>query len=357
MFASLLLLAAAVSACDAEAVRAELRRECDARMIAGAVVMCSGLERPVVEGFARLEPEMAPMREGTRFDVASLTKVFTAAVCARLAADGLIDVDAPFVRYLPECAVGPGCGITVRDLALHRSGFVTKNFAADEPKDPEVFRRRALAHMPAHPCPNAFLYACHNYILLGMIAERVAGKPLDRLGEELVFRPLGMKDTAWGPVPDDGRPIRCAYRDIEPGRIVDYIAHRAPLPIGNAGLFTTAADVSLFLRDLLSRKAFKPAYYGLLLGEGRCADGAKRSFGFDMRDGERPAGVSARAVWHTGSTGQTMLADPETGFWAVVLTSRWGKDCMEGHDACIVARREIIGMLARGCAKKGCAGK
>ena len=49
MFASLLLLAAAVSACDAEAVRAELRRECDARMIAGAVVMCSGLERPVVD--------------------------------------------------------------------------------------------------------------------------------------------------------------------------------------------------------------------------------------------------------------------------------------------------------------------
>ena len=329
---------------SAAAIRSEAQRQFESGLIAGAVIACSEMETPVTVGFARLEPDRSPMRADTLFDVASLTKVFTAVICARLAADGLVDVDAPFVRYLPECAVGADSKITMRDLAVHRSGFVTKNFAKDDPKDPAVFRRRALGHIPAHPCPNAYKYSCHNYILLGMIAERVTGKSLDRLGEELVFRPLGMSDTKWGPVPDDGRPMRCAYRKIEPGLIVDHIAGHAPIAIGNAGVFTTAHDLSLFLKDILSRKTFKPAVYDLLLKENRCADGVKRSFGFAMDDAARPAGASTRAVWHTGSTGQTMFADPASGFWAVVLTSRWGKDGMEGHDACIIARRKLIAL-------------
>ena len=328
-----------------EVARDELQRQCAAGLIAGGVAACDGME-PVCVGFARLAPDRAPMRTNTLFDVASLTKTFTAAVCANLAARGVVDVDIPFVSYLPECAVGPDCRITMRDLALHRSGFETDTSIVAGNPSPEEFRRRALAHRPVHQCPNAYLYSCHNYILLGMIAERVTGKRLDRLGKELVFGPLGMKDTSWGPVPDDGRPMRCAYRKIEPGHIIDCMAGKIGIPIGNAGVFTTVGDVSLFLKDMLARKTFAPAVYDLLLSEGRCADGVKRTFGFAMNDAARPAGVSARAVWHTGSTGQTMLVDPETGFWAAVLTSRGGTDGIKGHDDCIAARRKLIGMLA-----------
>lgn len=328
-----------------EIARSELQRQCRIGLIAGGVAACTGME-PLCEGFARLTPDRSPMRTDTLFDVASLTKTFTAAICANLAADGIVDVDVPFVRYLPECAVGPECRITMRDLSLHRSGFETDTSIVAGSPDPAEFRRRVLAHRPKNPHPGNYLYSCHNYILLGMIAERVTGKSLDRLGKELVFGPLGMKDTSWGPVPDDGRPMRCAYRNIEPGRIIDCIAGKISIPIGNAGVFTTVGDVTLFLKDLLARKTFKPLVYDLLLSEDRCADGVKRSFGLAMNDAARPDGVSVRGAWHTGSTGQTMLVDPETGFWAVVLTSRAGADGIAGHDACIVARRELIGALA-----------
>lgn len=328
-----------------DVARDEMQRQVDAGLIAGGVAACEGME-PVCVGLARVAPDRTPVRTDTLFDVASLTKTFTAVICANLAARGLVDVDAPFVRYLPECAVGPESRITMRDLAMHRSGFVNDPSLTAGNPTPEEFRRRVLAQLPKRQCPAAYFYSCHNYILLGMIAERVTGKLLDVLGKELVFGPLGMKDTTWGPVPDDGRPMRCAYRKIEPGRIIDKIAGKVGIPIGNAGVFTTVGDVSLFMKDILARKTFAPAVYDLLLSEGRCADGVKRTFGFAMNDTARPAGVSMRAVWHTGSTGQTMLADPETGFWAVVLTSRGGKDGKEGHDACIEARKKLIGMLA-----------
>jgi len=337
MMTSTILLATALAA-GAEKMRTYVNEG----LIAGAVMTTTADDATACVGWARLCPDQTPMRENTLFDVASLTKPVTALLLAVLASEGKVDVDAPFVKYLPEDAVGPDSAITVRDLAMHRSGFVTKNHAFDDPTDETVFRRRVLAHKPQFGCPNRFLYSCHNYILLGMIAERVGGKRLDVLAKEKVFGPLGMNDTCWGPLKDDGRPMRSAYRRIEPGRIVDYIAGHCPCPIGNAGLFTTAGDMKKLLADLLARKTFAPSVYALVFDAQTCADGTKRSFGWDMSDEDRPAGVSAKAIWHTGSTGQTILADPERNLGVVVLTSRWARDDMAGHDAAILARRKVV---------------
>lgn len=317
-------------------------------LIAGSVMTTTADSEIKCVGWARLCPDQTPMRENTLFDVASLTKPVTAMLVAILASEGKVDVDQPFVKYLPGCAVGPDCKITVRDLAMHRSGFETKNFAFDDPADEATFRSRVLAHLPKFGCPNEFYYSCHNYILLGLIAEHVGGKRLDALAKEKLFEPLGMKDTCWGPVKDDGRPMRSAYRRVEPGRIVDHIAGHCPCPIGNAGLFTTAGDMRKLLADLLARKTFAPSVYELMFGAQSCADGTKRSFGWDMSDARRPAGVSARAIWHTGSTGQTILADPDLSLGIVVLTSRWGRDDKQGHDDGIRARRQIVETIVSG---------
>lgn len=82
----------------------------------------------------------------SRFDIASVGKVFTAACCALLAADGELEPDAPFTRYLPEHVLGKSCNITVRDLAMHAGGF--DNSKPYDSADVEIFNRELFGKRP-----------------------------------------------------------------------------------------------------------------------------------------------------------------------------------------------------------------
>ena len=77
-----------------------------------------------VKGRRTLDEPRLPVTADTLFDLASVGKTHTAALCALLYADGRLDVDAPFTKYLPEHVLAKeNCRITVRDLATHSGGF------------------------------------------------------------------------------------------------------------------------------------------------------------------------------------------------------------------------------------------
>ncbi len=86
------------------------------------------------------------------------------------------------------------CHISVRDLATHTGGF--DNAKPYILLDPTAFDRALYAKRPVRPRGEKFEYACcSNYIYLGRIVERVTGKDLESAARELLWRPLGMKDT------------------------------------------------------------------------------------------------------------------------------------------------------------------
>ena len=235
-----------------------------------------------------------PMTERTWFDVASVTKTFTAAAAALLVAEGKL----------------------VLDDRLHR--------------------------LATHTTTGHFKYDCANFVALGEAVERASGMRLDAFCRERIFRPLGMTRTTWGPVADDGTLCQMLPEGTPPGVVSDLRARAAGKPIGNAGAFSDVHDLRLFVTDLLTRQTFPKAYYDLLF---TCryeeADGIRRSFGFDMSDAKRPAGLSRAAIFHSGWTGQTIVADPGTGFCGVVLTARTGD-----HGEAIVSRNRILSALA-----------
>ena len=330
------LLAAAAYAEDP--ARTEIARQLDEGLISGAVFGRVG-EEPWTAGWLRFSSARVPMRADARFDVASITKPVTAAVTARLVEAGKIDPDALFTDYLPEHVLAKETHrIRVRDLAMHTSGFCGYDPGIREMSGEAFFRgmmtvRPTLAY-------GRYSYSCLNFVLLGRIVEKVTGLRLDRAAEDLLFRPLGMADSSWGPVADDGRVVEMPIgveRGRRIGEVVDMLAFPAKVPLGNAGLFTTFRDLGLFLEDLRLRKRFGAAYYDLLTTPVADADGNLRTFGFDMRRGERPRGASAKAFFHTGSTGQSVIVDPVRGLSAMVLTGRKG-----AHDPCIVARRKAL---------------
>ena len=107
-------------------------------LIQGAVIAVAG-GPAAAAGLQCVHPAEKPMTVHSRFDIASVGKVFTAACCALLAADGELEPDAPFTRYLPEHVLGKSCNITVRDLAMHAGGF--DNSKPYDSDDVEIFNR------------------------------------------------------------------------------------------------------------------------------------------------------------------------------------------------------------------------
>ena len=146
-----------------EAARREALSQIDSGLIQGAVFTASGM--PVIAvGKQCVHPVERAMTEHSRFDIASVGKVFTAGCCALLTVDGKLNPDAPFVSYLPEYRDGKS-DITVRDLAMHVSGF--DNSKPYDSADREVFHRELFRKRPVRPRLEAFEYACSNFILLG----------------------------------------------------------------------------------------------------------------------------------------------------------------------------------------------
>ncbi len=331
----------------------EARKQMEAGIFTGAALARSDRGRALYMGWQGKGPETGAVDERTRFDAASLTKTVTAAVLARLVEKGKLDPDAPFVTYLPDHAVGKDSPITIRQIATHSAGF-GHAIAPAKPADPTrclsdtPYVERLLAQKPFRE-PGKCLYSCYNFQLLALVAERVGEAPLDQLAKKLLFKPLGMKRSAWWPVPDDGHvmhpevmpPENFVVRKI--GCVSDPPAYHAGRPVGNAGLFTTLPDLRRFTADLLRREHFSSVYYDLLFTCTFDHDGYRRSFGFDMGTGGRPDGLSEQTIHHSGYTGQMLCVDPVTDFAAVLLTVRSGStgDSFRG-------RKRILSLLAGG---------
>ncbi|MDQ4133576.1 MAG: serine hydrolase [Actinomycetota bacterium] len=136
-----------------------------------------------------------------RIELASLTKLFTAALVHRFADEGRIELSAPLplIRVLPDFPYN--AGITVEQLLSHRSGLVnyldTDQYANDADSiDGPVPAVMASVTEPLAAAPGtANLYSSTNYLVLGLLLEEVAGRPLSDLLRDLLLSPLGLRDT------------------------------------------------------------------------------------------------------------------------------------------------------------------
>ncbi len=322
----------------------ELAEEDAMRQIGGGLIQGAVFGRaggPLTAlGFQCVSPRKIPMTEQSRFDIASVGKVFTAACCSLLAAEGKLDPDAPFTEYLPEHILGRNCKVTGRDLAMHVGGF--DNSKSYNSPDRSVFLRELFRKSPVRPPRSEFEYSCSGFILLGMIAERISGMNLEDLARTRIWKPLGMNRTRWTAPGNGPHEVEHWFPNREPGNHNDDVCFNCGFPIGSGSCFSTAGDLLLFARDMLERGHFPSLYYELQTVCGFEKDGIRRSFGWDMSEAHRPALFSGKTFYHSGWTGQSICMDPENGFAAVVLTSRTGD-----WDAAYAGRVRILEELAQ----------
>ena len=312
-----------------EAAKAEAQKQIENGIIMGTVF---GTTEGVAACGMQTKNPPRPMRIQSRFDIASVGKTFTANCCAMLVADGKIDPDAPFTKYLPEHKLGKNCKITVRNLANHSSGFDNqKEF--DSP-DKNAFLRGVYNKMPVREPLAKYEYSCYNFILLGFVVEHVSGMRLDAFAKTRIWTPLGMNDTMWDEPGGGEYEVEHFYPNRPAGQHNDTLCKNFGAPLGNGSAFSTCQDMVKFVDDIAHRRKFSKEYYDLISTCQFQNGEVKRSFGWDMSEGKIPATLRGEhAISHSGWTGQTIFANPDTGKSAVVLTSRTGKwaEAIEGR--------------------------
>ncbi|WP_327404540.1 beta-lactamase family protein [Streptomyces sp. NBC_01288] len=291
---------------------------------AGCAVRYSAYDPETDRGVELPPASRVPTTVDTPFDLASLTKLFTSVAAMQQIERGTLGIDARVGAYLPDFRAAARHGITVRQLLTHTSGLrpeLPLYDCADDAERLSMLRTEAPVGEPGE-----YVYSDLNLLLLQFVLERISGRTLDVLIHEGITRPLGMTSTDFGPCPgaaateDQRRPWAKADRGMLRGVVHDENAWALGGVAGHAGLFSTGRDLAIFCRTLLAGGSYGPArilgsdFVELLL--------TPPGLGFGVDQAWFMGELAGRgAVGHTGFTGTSVVLDPATDTFLVLLAN------------------------------------
>lgn len=268
-----------------------------------------------------------PVTPDTPFHVASVGKMFTAVTVLRLAERGAIDLDRPVAEVLGDAllaglvvidGVDRGARITPRHLLTHRAGLGNTDddlgFQArlllrpGRRWTPGELLDRARGLEPAGIPGERSAYASPGYFLLGLLIEKVAGRPYHDVVRAEVFEPLGMERT-WESTHEWAGQDAVLHHHA--GRF-DLARHDPSFEFADGGFVSTAADLTRFGRALLAGEAFdRPETLDVLLSPWP----GEEPVGFYQAHGPtvyRPE-AGPTQVFHSGYWGVYLVLLPDDG--------------------------------------------
>ena len=329
-----------------------------------------GIQQGFAHGWANAKTR-TPMTLETPFFSASVGKLFIATTILKFAAEGKLSIDAPITQYISKTELSglPLKGgdsafehLTLSMLLSHRTGL--PDYFSDPSRDhaPRLFDRIATEtqrkwtrsdllnyardHYHAVGSPGEkFHYSDTNYDLLGMVLEKVGGKPFHQVVRENVFEPMKLTQTWYHAM--ERRP-----EGVEPEADIwvnkKNLRDQPSLSADQAGggLITTVTDLRIFLRSLVHRTPV-----GISAFQTDFTENAMHA-GIDVGRGIwriRPRGVFfglaglPALVGHSGATGVWAYYAPE---WdAVIVGAVSDSSWQEKHIEFLL--REVIPVLAR----------
>lgn len=253
-----------------------------------------------------------PLKRSDIFEMASVSKQFTAMIIMMLKEKGLLDYDDLLEKYIAV----PYKGITIRHLLTHTSGLPDYQAVMDKywDKTKVAGNEDCLAYLNKYAPPKRFEpgakyeYSNTGYLLLASVAEKAGGKDFIQLCRERIFRPLKMKDT-------DIRTlaVKAATKNFALGHIYvkerDAYVRADSFPssdytiwLGNrkgpGRISSTAADLLKWDQALYTEKLVKHSTLAEAFTPMKLNDGSLSNYGFGW--GLRTDSVAGRVVSHTG---------------------------------------------------------
>lgn len=275
-------------------------------------------------GLARIHPDKAATSE-MRYSIGSVSKQFAATAILLLQEQGKLTLDDPVGKYIP--GLTRGNEVTIRQILSHTSGYqdyAPEDYPVESQLKP-VTPREILDTWATKPLDfepgTQWQYSNTNYVIAGLIIEKVSGEKLfDFLGEH-IFRPLGMK-SAWN----------SDAKELPPADAAPYMRNAlGPLravPNGGEGwmfaageLAMTAYDVALWDISLMQRTVLKPESYNQMFTEVKLEDGKGTHYGLGVQIMDRDGHHS---IEHSGEV-NGFVSDNEVfiddGIAVAVLTN------------------------------------
>jgi D-alanyl-D-alanine carboxypeptidase len=310
----------------------------------GAVVLRKGY------GLANLEHRIAVSPQ-TVFRLASVSKVFTAAAVLILAEKGQLGLDNPSSKYIEDYPWKKGVP-ALRDLLGHTSGihdyldrpdnmrWVRGEYSVRELID--SFKDRD----PDFPPGERMAYSNSNYILLGAILEKVAGQPLSAAVQDLVLRPLGLKQTFYDEelsiIPGRAagyEPVRNRDDSLDWTRFRNVRYYTLSSLYASGGYLSSIDDLYAFYRGLadgklLGREMFSRSLEPVRLAGGKTAGGSVGGWQIDRLDGRmvymKGGALPGVCTW--------MLFLPDEDLCVILLSNRSAGEPRCGQVALEIAK-------------------
>lgn len=307
-----------------------------------------------------LLPSPQKMHTDTLFDIASNTKMFaTNLALMKLVSEGKLDVNAPIEQYMPDYQGGGRDTRLVRDLLTHTAGYApqVRFFTPDNgvskslySQNPQRTDQLLLNRVPFAIGRNVkAVYSDTDYMLLGMLVERLTGMGLDAYVEHQIYQPLGLTDTLFNPllkgrakaefaateIQGNSRGGRVSFDNMREyvlqGEVHDEKAFYSLGGVaGHAGLFSTVDDLAVLGQLLLNGGGYGQTqiFDEAVLQQFIKPEERDDSYGLGWRRAGHGQSkwhfgpyASAQAYGHTGWTGTVSVIDPKYDLAIFLLTN------------------------------------
>lgn len=233
-------------------------------------------------GFASVELQQ-PMRDASLFEIGSISKQFTAAAILALAEDGRITLDMPLSAFIADYPQGKE--ITLRDLLSMRSGIPDYT---DQPGfDSQAFKSAApsdviatVKTLPLDFTPGTrWEYSNTNYVLLGIVIEKVSGESYGQYLETRILRQLNMNATTYGNAAASSPDLVTGY-NFDGSRLRPDTPWNLDWAYAAGGMVSNVLDLAVWDSALLDGKVVNPADVREMWTSTTLPDGTKVPYGF-----------------------------------------------------------------------------
>ena len=346
---------------DIDNIRQRMQEAVDGEFIPGALILVGnsdGVGLLETAGF-QTSAGRNPVNSQTIFRIYSMTKPIVSVAAMSLIEDGLLALDDPIEKYIPEFSnlqvIDRDSGevraarnsITVENLLTHESGLIQAIFSPDSelgkmyqrdfPDYSDITARDLagrIGKLPVYFEPGSAWHYGHSTDVLGAVLEVAAGKALDQVLNERIFEPLGMDETSFYLSSDK------AERIAEPnfGDMADNTQVRAMLS-GGGGLNSTTEDYVRFAEMLLRGGEYRGTRIIEestldLMREKRIGSEVSREFFFYGETGDWGLGFHLQPTtedpdgphnfgWR-GIGGTLFLVDEENDFYMIYMEQKRG---------------------------------
>jgi CubicO group peptidase (beta-lactamase class C family) len=292
----------------------------------------------------------SPCADASIFDLASLSKLATTALCLGLVSDRVISLDMP-LREIVRDFRGPGKdAVTIAHVLTHTAGLKWWKPLYEEANGAEEAVWLAAQEPLAHEL-GTFVYSDLGFVMLTAGLAYAGEARFDELVRDRVLGPVEAATCSYGPRSAN----ECAATEIDEGwrrkrlrgEVHDENAFAMGGIAGHAGLFGTAADVAAIARVFRDGAVIGNELASLARQQHAIGDNARRGLGLALRAPEGPMcgryfGLDA---WgHSGFTGTSLWVDPDLDLTVVLLTNRvyFGRDNVEALYRFRIAVHEAV---------------